>query len=65
MGINAAAVAGRAYRVRYREDINHFAHTDEIFVEACRHRGYPHTSSAGFLSTPRLSLLVNGITGFL
>jgi hypothetical protein len=26
--------------LRYREDVNHFAHTDEIFVEACRRRGY-------------------------
>lgn len=27
--------------VRYREDIDHYAHTDEIFVAECRRRGLP------------------------
>jgi hypothetical protein len=35
--------------IRYREDVNHFAHTDEIFVEACRRRGYRPRELTGLL----------------
>jgi hypothetical protein len=28
-------------QARYREDVNHFAHTDESFTEECRRNGYP------------------------
>jgi hypothetical protein len=30
-------------RLRYREDLNHFAHSDDAFVEMCRRKGFhPH-----------------------
>jgi hypothetical protein len=35
--------------VRYREDVNHFAHTDEIFVEDCRRNGYRPRELTGLL----------------
>jgi hypothetical protein len=35
--------------VRYRENVNHFAHTDERFAEDCRRRGYAPRELAGLL----------------
>jgi hypothetical protein len=36
-------------RVRYREDVNHFAHTDEAFIATCRRAGYPPRELSGLL----------------
>jgi hypothetical protein len=35
--------------LRYREDVNHFAHTDEVLIEDCRRMGYRPRELTGLL----------------
>jgi hypothetical protein len=55
-----------ATEIRYREDINHFAHSDEIFIAFCRQHGYPPRALDGLrclhLEHP---FAWNGTPGFL
>jgi hypothetical protein len=52
--------------VRYRDDVNHFAHSDETFAAACRRHGYsPRELDGVFCLHLEHPFAWNGTTGFL